>query len=215
MEASAVSLAHWRNTYLPARHQGGRATCVAFTTAAAHESLASSSTYLSAEWVWSLAKTRDGGISTKIGTTFTAAMDGVRAEGGRAETSWPYGAPEFPPGPVPGEAKLPGASIPFGWSMRILSDFDAIAAAVFGAPVLMGLAMDIDAWALAVTDGVLVPQPRNRVATGHAVLGVAYDTSRDSIVFRNSWGPSWGDLGYGYATRAYVSQHLRAAYGLA
>jgi hypothetical protein len=109
---------------------------------------------------------------------------------------------------------LVGASVPFGWARTKLSDFDAIAAAIARGPVVIGLALDIDAWAQAKKDGMLRPATKSRVASGHAVLGVAFDESRDAITFRNSWGSAWGDKGYGYATRLFVSQHLRAAYAI-
>ena len=39
---------------------------------------------------------------------------------------------------------------------------------------------------------------------GHAVLAVGYDDTQQVIIFRNSWGPSWGDGGNGYLPYDYV-----------
>jgi len=50
----------------------------------------------------------------------------------------------------------------------------------------------------------LIPLPRGRVVGGHAVLFVGYDDERQVFKFKNSWGSSWGDKGYGYLPYQYV-----------
>lgn len=53
-----------------------------------------------------------------------------------------------------------------------------------------------------------VPQAGDRLLGGHAVLAVGYDDQREggSIVVRNSWGPRWGDEGYGYLPYQYIRE---------
>jgi C1A family cysteine protease len=41
---------------------------------------------------------------------------------------------------------------------------------------------------------------------GHVVLLVGYDQARNEFIFRNSWGPKWGDGGYGRVAEKYVLQ---------
>jgi len=53
-------------------------------------------------------------------------------------------------------------------------------------------------------------------AYSHAVTLVGYrnDTGRiedTTFIFKNSWGPAWGANGYGFATYAYLLQHLHSA----
>jgi C1A family cysteine protease len=48
---------------------------------------------------------------------------------------------------------------------------------------------------------------------GHAVTMVGYKSATGQLndavfVFKNSYGPTWGQGGYGYATYRYLSQHL-------
>jgi C1A family cysteine protease len=54
---------------------------------------------------------------------------------------------------------------------------------------------------------VLVPVPtrHDRLRGGHAVLAVGYDHTRRLIIFRNSWGRTWGDHGYGYLPYAFFA----------
>jgi C1A family cysteine protease len=42
------------------------------------------------------------------------------------------------------------------------------------------------------------------VLGGHAVLGVGYDDAKQMFLFRNSWGATWGQGGYGFIPHAYL-----------
>lgn len=67
----------------------------------------------------------------------------------------------------------------------------------------MGLTVDqtwYDAQANQGRLDVYAPIPN---AGGHAVCVVGYQADGRFIV-RNSWGPTWGDKGFGYATPAYI-----------
>ena len=47
---------------------------------------------------------------------------------------------------------------------------------------------------------------------GHAVSIVGY--TQDRFIVRNSWGTSWGDKGFGYASLAYAQDAFTEAYGI-
>jgi hypothetical protein len=42
---------------------------------------------------------------------------------------------------------------------------------------------------------------------GHVILLVGYDAARREFIFRNSYGPEWGDHGYGIVPEAYIRDH--------
>lgn len=61
----------------------------------------------------------------------------------------------------------------------------------------------------------IVPMPSNTQAPigGHDVLAVGYDDVTKTIKFKNSWGPKWGDHGYGYMPYDYaVNPYLSGDY---
>lgn len=52
----------------------------------------------------------------------------------------------------------------------------------------------------------IVPMPDaalEPMVGGHAVLAVGYDDAKQHVVFRNSYGTTWGDKGYGYLPYNY------------
>jgi hypothetical protein len=79
-------------------------------------------------------------------------------------------------------------------------------------PVLTRLEVD-DEWDRAgAGDGRLdVYRPPPEPA-GHAVALVGY--TRDRFIVRNSWGRSWGDGGFAYASLAYAQAAFTEAYGV-
>jgi hypothetical protein len=99
-----------------------------------------------------------------------------------------------------------------------------------GQPIVMGFAMNGEHWTKAAR-GVIWSETVNYADGtsrtfapdgGHAVLAVGYRTIYDpadatkqrilrQILIRNSWGPDWGDQGYGWVTwETYASAHLKA-----
>ena len=78
-------------------------------------------------------------------------------------------------------------------------------------PILTRL--DVDAtWDNVTSSGKLNTYKPNTKRGGHAVALVGY--TRDRFIVRNSWGQSWGDKGYGYASLAYTKAAFTEAYGV-
>lgn len=71
-------------------------------------------------------------------------------------------------------------------------------------PILAGLSVD-QTWDNAgATHGNLDVFLPNTVRGGHAVTVVGY-TATGRFIIRNSWGTSWGDHGFGYASASYIT----------
>ena len=81
-------------------------------------------------------------------------------------------------------------------------------------PILAALNVD-ETWDKATeTNGRLDLFRPDTTRGGHAIAIVGYTTDNRFIV-RNSWGTSWGDHGYGYATEAYITAgFFNESYGI-
>ncbi len=79
-------------------------------------------------------------------------------------------------------------------------------------PILTRLGVD-KTWDQATnTNGVLAKYKPNTVRGGHAVCLVGY--TEDYFIVRNSWGKSWGDKGFAYASNDYAAAAFKKeAYG--
>jgi C1A family cysteine protease len=70
------------------------------------------------------------------------------------------------------------------------------------------------------TGEIPFPTKGEKIVGGHAIVAVGYDdnkkvTNRNggdettgALLFRNSWGPDWGDGGYGWLPYKYVLEGL-------
>ena len=70
-------------------------------------------------------------------------------------------------------------------------------------PILAGLSVDATWDNAAATQGKLDAFQPDTTRGGHAVCIVGY--TADRFIIRNSWGPTWGDKGFGYASAQYIS----------
>ena len=71
-------------------------------------------------------------------------------------------------------------------------------------PILVGLNVDATWDNATATNGLLDTFQPNTVRGGHAVCLVGYRTDGRFIV-RNSWGTTWGDKGFAYASQMYIT----------
>jgi C1A family cysteine protease len=59
----------------------------------------------------------------------------------------------------------------------------------------------------------LMPEwnPNESIMGGHAVMSVGYDTEKQVMIVRNSWGSNWADNGYFYMPFSYISNQNLAS----
>jgi C1A family cysteine protease len=69
-----------------------------------------------------------------------------------------------------------------------------------GFPIVCGFICYSNIWT--AVSGV-IPQKNTTPIGGHAIMIVGYDDNKQLFKFKNSWGTSWGDKGYGYLPYDY------------
>src|SRR5580765_668204 len=80
-------------------------------------------------------------------------------------------------------------------------------------PILAGLSVDAS-WDNATSNqGKIDTFQPNTVRGGHAICVCGY--TPDRFIIRNSWGTSWGDKGFGYASAQYINDaFFNESYGV-
>jgi C1A family cysteine protease len=89
-----------------------------------------------------------------------------------------------------------------------------------GHPVMFGFTV-YDSISQAATTGLIpFPSAKEKIEGGHAVMAAGYDDqkrvansygsieTKGALLIRNSWGPTWGERGYGWLPYDYVLKKL-------
>lgn len=193
----------------PARDQGHRPTCMAFSASDAHAAVRPNWQPLSCEFAYYHAVKRDGGTAND-GASLDAVLAAIREDGQPPEEAWTY------LGQLPQDLaawKPPAKVSPLfrrgndsgGASIQIIRDkLDA------GTPLIVGMWLS-DAFYTPDNFGVVEsgepPDPHRRhavVAVGHGHQG-----KRRFVLVRNSWGASWGIDGHAWLSEKFLAARLR------
>ena len=210
--------------------QGSSGSCVGWATADSvlrwhfvKANRIKTSDKLSVRFVWMASKETDQFLtppSTFIevaGTSLKAALDVARKYGSVRENVLPFSNGALFPGDeetfyaMASEFKI--ASY-FNLTLRRPEDVDEWKRwlATKG-PILTRLNVDRTWDKARETKGLLDVYKRNTAHGGHAVALVGY--TKDRFIVRNSWGTTWGDKGFAYASLGYAQDAFTEAYGVA
>ena len=67
-----------------------------------------------------------------------------------------------------------------------------------GFPFIFGFSVyeSFESESVAKTGKASLPKKGEKMVGGHAVMAVGYDDSQGRFIVRNSWGSTWGKVGY-------------------
>lgn len=202
-----------RSLFGPSRNQGSRPTCLAFAASDAHAALRGRWTPLSCEYAFYHAQRR-ANRAPSDGALLSSMLDALRIDGQPAESGWPYLATT----PIVAASWSPPDAVGplFGRAGGKFSPTieDIIAELDRGRPVITLTMLSRSFYrpspqAVIHPENGEAPEPARRhavVAVGHGRVG-----SHRAILARNSWGPQWGDHGYGWLTETFLGPRIFAA----
>lgn len=191
-------------TMSPIRNQGSEGSCVSFASTAAKEyDELMTDSYLSPRFIADrIQKDADSGAYPRD------AMDVLLREGVCTEECQPYVAREII-NPCLNSEKLAAENKIKAYAR--LYTLDEMKRYLYERGAFMASFRVTDEWFHPV-QGLVTPT--GPVIGGHAVCIVGYDNEKSLMKFRNSWGPTWGDAGYGYLPYITVTQYLMDAWSM-
>lgn len=173
---------------------------------------------LSPRFVWMAAKETDEFISQPTtfieddGTSLKAALDIVRKYGCVQDSILPFKTGTLYPNPAKTfyamAAKLKIASY-FNLGNNVGNWRTWLATK---GPILTRLNVDVSWDNATANKGILDVYHPETARGGHAVALVGY--TKSAFIVRNSWGTSWGDKGFAYASWSYAQAAFSEAYGV-
>ncbi len=161
------------------------------------------------------------GWTGDTGAYLRTTMGGMRLFGVPPEGYWPYLINQFddePPAFCYAFAQNYQALIyyrldPYGSAQdQVLDNVKRALAA--GLPSMFGFTVYSSMWGVGGDGEIPFPQLGETVEGGHAIVAVGYDddrkigTHKGALKIRNSWGASWGDMGYGWLPYEYILEGL-------
>jgi C1A family cysteine protease len=217
-----------RGTQSAVKRQYDRPTCVAFAVTALHEhaydvlkcSRKTAEVDLSEEFLHYHCKKHDRLGPNSSGTTVAAASTSLAKYGQSLECYCPYqlslseSSIPAPTGVAYADGKtrlLPGLRCLDQSLTTIHSSLS------LGKPLVAVLDWYSNAY-IAPSGRIQMPGRNDRFLGRHAVLIVEFDEKEQAdlcvITFKNSWGPKWGDNGFGYFGIDYFHAHGRELWGV-
>jgi len=149
----------------------------------------------------------EGTVNSDSGAQIRDGMKSVGLLGDCPEDMWPYVIANFAEKPSDAcyQTALQHKAILYQRVVRDLIQMKGCLAS--GYPFVFGFTVyeSFETQQVAQTGHAPMPQHREKMLGGHAVMAVGYDDANQRFIVRNSWGTSWGMQGYFTLPYAYFT----------
>lgn len=222
----AKTIVDYTNQMSPVKDQGMLGSCVGFATVAMKEyqeqkehlrEVQEGKSYkrkqkhydLSEQWLYYKCKEIDDWPNEE-GTSLRYAMKVLNKIGVPCESAWPYS--DVIIGKPKRWAKLIARWALGGEYYRIETPLELVQALKECGPVVIGIICYEEIFN--VSSNGIIPDPAEpwNWYGGHAVCCVGWNPNTKLFKFKNSWGTSWGENGYGYVSINYIAEHMLDAW---
>jgi C1A family cysteine protease len=150
----------------------------------------------------------EGTINQDSGASLTDGIRVVTTQGCPPEPLFPYqiGLYQMKPPPIAYQTGLEHLVLNH-FSLDNTNPQEIKKALAGGYPVVCGFTVyeSFETEAVAASGMMPMPEPREQIVGGHAVLIVGYNDETEMFLIRNSWGSQWGVLGYFYGPYAFFT----------
>jgi C1A family cysteine protease len=142
------------------------------------------------------ARALEGSTITDSGAMLRDVIASLATTGICPEPLWPDNPANL--NVKPPQAAYDAAKYKVGIYARLNSLDDMFVCLAGGHPFVFGMSVyeAFESDETARTGNVFMPGANEKQVGAHAVCAVGYIKSRDRLIVRNSWGPSWGMAGY-------------------
>lgn len=195
----------------PVYDQGQLGSCTANAIAAAvdFENHGQDGAFLTPSrlWIYYQERVIEHTVNQDSGAQIRDGMKAVAQLGVCPETDWPYDISTFTDAPPQKDYTdaLKDTILTYQAPPQQLFALKSVLAA--GRPVVFGFTVyeSFESPEVAASGILPMPDPKEQVVGGHAVVLVGYDDAQDKFKVRNSWGTGWGQDGYFQMPYLYVT----------
>jgi C1A family cysteine protease len=195
----------------PVYNQGQLGSCTANAIAAAvdFENHHQNGNFLTPSrlWIYFQERVIENTVSQDSGAQIRDGMKAVAQLGVCPETDWLYDISTFATEPPQQDYTdaLKDTILTYQAPPQQLFALKSVLAG--GRPVVFGFTVyeSFESQEVASSGVLPMPDPKENVVGGHAVMLVGYDDAEDRFRVRNSWGTDWGQNGYFQMPYLYVT----------
>ena len=145
--------------------------------------------------------------STDSGASLRDGMKSLKRYGACNESLWKYDISKFTVRPTH-DCYVEALKHRVTKYMKLNQQLDQLKQSLLnGVPFVFGIVVYESFESDEATSTGMIPMPnveKEKVLGSHAINSAGFSDEKQCFLFRNSWGPEWGDNGYGYIPYDYL-----------